>query len=160
MLLYLATPYSHPDPTVLKQRFDAACAAAAALMGRGYEVFAPIAHSHPVSDHMDEKLRMDFEFWMKQDKAILKHCDALVVFALPGWYESRGVTAEIAYARDLGKPIYIIAGDTRLLNVLDQMIADDATNYHTGTDNYDDFLDLEDAAGDSVVAAWREAQAA
>jgi nucleoside 2-deoxyribosyltransferase len=158
LLLYLATPYSHPDLPVMQQRFDAACAAAAALMQRGYEVFSPIAHSHPLSDHMDEKLRTDFEFWMRQDKAILKHADALVVFGLPGWRQSRGVKAEIKYAHELGKPIYFIAGDVRMLNVLDQMIAEDAENYTE--DNYTDFLDLEDAAGDSVVNAIREWQAA
>jgi nucleoside 2-deoxyribosyltransferase len=144
----------------MEQRFDAACAAAAALMQRGYEVFAPIAHSHPVSNHMDEKLRTSFDFWMKQDKAILKGCDALVVYALPGWQDSRGVSAEIKYAHELGKPVYMIIGDTRFMNTLDQMIADDADNYNSNYPSYENFLDLEDAAGDAVIAAIRESQMA
>jgi hypothetical protein len=47
-VIYLASPYSHPNPAVREQRFQAACQAAAALLRSGQAVFAPIVHSHPL----------------------------------------------------------------------------------------------------------------
>lgn len=47
-MIYLASPYSHPDPAVEELRFEAACEAACKLMQQGHHVFSPIAHTHPV----------------------------------------------------------------------------------------------------------------
>ncbi len=111
MLLYLASPYSHSSLIVMEARFKDACSAAARLMERGYTVFSPIAHSHPIADHLRPDFRTNFDFWMKQDLPILKVSDALVVLKLDGWDKSRGVQAEIAYARANGIPIMFIMFD-------------------------------------------------
>lgn len=42
-ILYLASPYSHPDPEVMKERCRESQKAAAHLMQEGYVVFATIA---------------------------------------------------------------------------------------------------------------------
>ena len=47
-MIYLASPFSHPDAGVRQQRFEAACRAAAALIRQGKTVFAPIAHSYGI----------------------------------------------------------------------------------------------------------------
>ena len=43
-MIYLASPYSHPDPLVRQARFDAACHAAAGPIQAGHAVVAPIVH--------------------------------------------------------------------------------------------------------------------
>ena len=52
-MIYLASPYSHPDPAVMEQRFETACRVAGWLMARGEIVFCPIAMSHSVAVRYD-----------------------------------------------------------------------------------------------------------
>lgn len=92
----------------MHKRFEVACKATAKLMGQGKAVFSPIAHSHPLADHMAHELRTDFDFWMTQDLPILRYAKELNVLMLDGWKESRGVTREIAYAESVGVPVRYI----------------------------------------------------
>jgi Domain of unknown function (DUF1937) len=50
-MIYLASPYSHPDATVRESRFRAACQAVVALLLTGEVVFAPIVHCHPLVEY-------------------------------------------------------------------------------------------------------------
>lgn len=102
-LLYLACPYSHPDPVVREARCAAAGKAAAYLMRQGYAVFSPINHGHAIAAHGDAGT--DFQAWAGVDLAILDTCDALVALCLPGLSESKGVWREIAAAKDGGLPV-------------------------------------------------------
>lgn len=106
MITYLASPYSHPDPAVREERFRAACRAAAALIRRGHVVFSPIVHSHSIAQH---GWPVDWGAWERQDRRFLAACDEVWVLTLDGWQESRGVEAEIAIARALGKPVCFVS---------------------------------------------------
>lgn len=101
--IYLAMPYSHPDPIVRADRFWKANHMAATLMEERNIVFSPISHSHPVSLCMDNSL--DREFWMEQDHAFIDWCDALYVYRVEGWEESEGVKREIGWAQAAGKEV-------------------------------------------------------
>ena len=104
MNIYLASPYSSPDVYIREERFREACRYAAKLMAEGHNVFSPIAHSHPVSLHMDNS--MDHDFWLKQDLSFLERwADKMVVLCLPGWDESRGIAVEQFRAIELGIPV-------------------------------------------------------
>jgi nucleoside 2-deoxyribosyltransferase len=105
-MIYLASPYSHPDPSVRERRFRAACRAAVALLHAGRVVFSPIAHSHPLAQH---GLPGSWQFWERYDRAFLERCEEVVVLMLDGWQESVGVQAEIRIARELGKPVRYLA---------------------------------------------------
>lgn len=102
-LTYLASPYSDPDPAVREQRYEEACKAAAKLMLE-CPVFCPIAHSHPI-ETIGMREKPHHEFWMRQDIAILRKCERLVVLCIDGWDRSRGVTEEIHLAQRLGIPV-------------------------------------------------------
>jgi len=106
-MIYLASPYTHPDPDVRQARFDAACRAAAHLIRLGKTVFSPIAHSHAICRY---GVPLDWRFWERHDRRYLEVCDEVVVLALKGWRESRGVQAEIAIARELSKPVSFLDG--------------------------------------------------
>ena len=105
-MIYLAQPYSHPDPAVRERRYEAACRATAALMRAGLIVFSPIAHSHPLTRY---GLPGDWQFWERYDRAHLEVCTCLAVLMLDGWKGSKGVQSEISIARQLGKPVIFIA---------------------------------------------------
>ena len=107
-LLYLASPYSHPDPSVKDQRFREACRVAGNMMKRGDVVFAPIPHSHSIEQCFSDGKAEGGEFWLRQDFAVLRHCAELVVLMLPGWDASKGVAAEIDFANTINLPIRYI----------------------------------------------------
>jgi nucleoside 2-deoxyribosyltransferase len=102
MTVYLASPYSHVDPRVRAERFEAANRAAAALMGAGFCVFSPISHSHPISQC---GVPGDWTRWEVLDRWMLRHCDEVVVLTLDGWEASKGVQAELAIAAALNLPV-------------------------------------------------------
>ena len=105
-MIYVCSPYSHDDPAVREKRFDAACRAAAELIRQGKTLFAPIVFSHPICRY---GLPLDWRFWERHHRRYLEACDEVVVLMLDGWRESVGVQAEIAIARELGKPVSLLA---------------------------------------------------
>lgn len=101
-MIYLCSPFTHPDPVVRRQRFEAACRAAAALINQGRIVFSPISHSYGICQH---GIPGDWGFWQSHDRRYLELCDEVAVLMIDGWHDSVGVKAEIAIARELGKPV-------------------------------------------------------
>lgn len=102
-LIYLATPYSHPDQAVMEARFDAACRVTGELMQQGRKAFSPIAHTHPIAVRCD--LPRGWDFWHAYDLAMLQACTELIVVKMPGWEQSKGIAGEIEIMKQLGKPI-------------------------------------------------------
>lgn len=115
-MIYLASPYSVLNPEKyseqgiknrLTRRFKQVCKKAAELMLDGEVVFCPIAHSHPIEvNGMSE--RKNGDFWLEQDFGVLEHAKKLVVYRMPGWEVSNGVTREIAFAQEKGIPVEYI----------------------------------------------------
>lgn len=101
-LIYLASPYSHPDPLVRERRFNAACHAAAHFMAQGHLIFSPIAHTHPIC--LAGALPSGFDYWEKYDRAILAVCKEFWILRIDGWEQSKGITAERRIAHELGIP--------------------------------------------------------
>jgi len=104
-MIYLASPYSHPDEAIRRQRFVSACLAAGNLMDNGHVVFCPIAHSHPIAVEIGER---DHAFWMAQDLPFLALSSRLFVLQLDGWEKSKGVAEEMAFAKERGIPIEFV----------------------------------------------------
>lgn len=102
-MIYLASPYSHADENIRRERFDAACKVAAHLMEAGHVVFSPIAHSHPIEQHMGEI--HDTAWWMRQDLAFMEGCERMVILALPGWEMSKGVRMEREWFEERGRSV-------------------------------------------------------
>ncbi len=103
--IYIATPYSHPDEKVRLARFDAANRKAAELMLKGYAVFSPISHSHPITAYIPPEDVDNWEFWKGQDIPLLEWADELWVMEVDGWKESIGVQDEIKRAKELNMPV-------------------------------------------------------
>lgn len=108
-MIYLASPYSHPDKTVESLRFGQVCRIAGVLMSRGFIVFSPIAQSHPIAERCN--LPTTWDYWEKFDREFISASSELVVAMMPGWKESKGVTAEIGIANELGIPVSYLEVD-------------------------------------------------
>jgi len=118
---YLASPYTHTDSAVRKMRAEDATEVAVRLLHLGLFVFAPIPYNEPWEKH---NLPGDWAFWCEFDKSFVERCDGgLIVLMLDGWEKSTGVTAEIEFATQLGKPIYyatkeqVVGGDLSFMKV-------------------------------------------
>ena len=105
-MIYLASPYSHPDEAIREERYRSACAATVRLLRAGKSVFSPIVLTHGLVAY---GLPTDWSFWEFYDRDHLERCDDLVVLTIDGWDQSIGVAAEIALAMGLGKPIRYLA---------------------------------------------------
>lgn len=103
--IYLAAPYTSPDPIVRNSRVELASIIAARLMEEGHVVFSPITHGHSVVDHLHHRNAHSHEFWMGQCLPMLKASELLVVLPMEGWRESRGIAEELAFARSNDIPI-------------------------------------------------------
>ena len=114
-LIYLGSPYSHPDAAVRQQRFEAVCLATGKLIAQGHHVLSPIAHSHPVSTLSTKNgitIPGDWKFWKPYDANIILRCDVFAVLMLPGWRESTGLNAEIEIALEHGLSVVYVCADT------------------------------------------------
>lgn len=102
---YLASAYSHPDPDVRQKRYEQVRDAAAALLGQGEFVYAPILQTHDMAIH--HELPTEFEFWDGFNQAMIRASRGMLILRNDGWRASRGIQAEVEFCRDIGKPIYL-----------------------------------------------------
>jgi len=102
-MIYIASPYSHPDKAVMQTRYEQVKSVAAEMMREGLPIYSPIVHGHDIAVSHD--LPTDWEFWKKQCLAMLRKADSMTVITLPGWIESKGVLCEIEFCNNCGIPI-------------------------------------------------------
>lgn len=95
-MIYLASPYSDPDPAVKQERNDIIMRESALLMNAGYLVISPIAASHAIA--VKHNLPGDYSYWQRWNKGLIDACSELWVCTMPGWEKSVGVAGEIEYA--------------------------------------------------------------
>jgi hypothetical protein len=114
---YLASPYGHPDVTVMEQRWVRVCEVAARLVLADFNFYCPIAHTHPIADYGDIPLA-DHEIWLPFDEPLLLRCDELWVVGMKGWQESKGLAWEMQKFREIERPIYFIDPDNPVTSLL------------------------------------------
>lgn len=102
--IYLAVPYSNPDPDVRSERFNCASDWANRLTRQGKIIYSPITHGHVLS--LWGGLPVDFDFWQTHCLSFLRSwAQELYVLTIPGWEQSKGVQAEMEEAQRLKLPI-------------------------------------------------------
>jgi len=104
--IYLASPYGHPDWQERQARYHKVCRIAGELMQAGHTVFSPIAHGHSIAMQLGNDV-MDYAFWLRQDFAVLPHCEELWFAQIDGFRESKGMSAEAIAAHALGKKLRV-----------------------------------------------------
>ena len=113
MKIYLATPYTCSSKSkwankfVQWWRYRCVTKLTALWVTRGYNVFSPITHSHPLPKYIPDRLNTH-SLWLGLDFAWIDCCDELWVYMQSGWKESHGVQKEIAHALSKGMPVRYI----------------------------------------------------
>lgn len=97
--VYVAGPITLGD---VDENIRQAIAAGKMLLDRGYAPFVPhLSHfAEPLATWMVDPLR--YEIWLDLDRSFIAVCDALL--RIPG--ESRGADREVAWAVELGIPVF------------------------------------------------------
>lgn len=101
--IYLASPYSDPDPHIRKRRHLAAEAAVHWLLSRHIWVYSPIVHCHFLAEGYE--LPKGIDFWRPYSFAMLRPAAALWVLRIPGHETSAGVKDETHFATIYGIPL-------------------------------------------------------
>jgi hypothetical protein len=102
-LIYLAIPYSHPSDEVRNYRLHLVSDIAGKLMNEGKVVFSPISHGDTIAKI--HNLPTDWEYWEKSCKSFVSRSTKVIVVMANGWDKSKGVSAEIKLAEQLGIPV-------------------------------------------------------
>jgi hypothetical protein len=110
-IIYVASPYSHPDMIVRDYRFEKVATYAAELNARGWLAFSPIAYGHTMVQH--HTMPLDWEFWQTFCISFLSKCNEVHVLMLSGWEQSNGVREEVKWAEENGLTITYIHCDYR-----------------------------------------------
>jgi hypothetical protein len=111
-IIYLACPYSDPKMEVRVARFEASAHAAAHLIHEGLFVYSPITMTHPIDVVMaDEGETMGSEYWCDFDEAFMRVCSEMVILALPGWDQSRGIKREAEFFSAASKRVRYMIPD-------------------------------------------------
>lgn len=123
-MIYLATPYSHPNPQVRESRVEGVTFIAGVYWRKRIAVFSPITHIYPIKRMngtegdslpiIDPHLSLEMRF----DLHILSVCGSLYCVKFDGWVTSVGVSIELDFASRVGIPITYIDPESFGLNRL------------------------------------------
>jgi len=104
---YLASPYSHEDPFIREERYLKALWAVDELLKSETVAYSPIVHFHECAKILNSSRTADF--YRFHNLAMLKASSGLIILTLPYWGISEGVASEIDWAKELDKPIQLMA---------------------------------------------------
>ena len=118
-LWYFAHPYTCRDkdgsyvPEGEEANFNICNMRAAELLIRGYNVYAPISHTHPIHRACPIFLAQhEHDIWYKLDNEVIARTDWNGIILAPKWGESGGCKAEydwfLSHKRRDGKPHEIL----------------------------------------------------
>jgi len=95
-LIYLASPYSHPDPLTEDLRY-AQVLDFVYITRNDYElIYSPIVYWYPIVRTYN--MPGDALTFKKLNETMMGKSDEIWVYTLPGWAESKGVKMEIRWA--------------------------------------------------------------
>lgn len=102
-MIYLASPYSHPDPAIREARYLAAGRFVAQELWLGLPIFSPICYAHHMA--IEHGLPLDADSWRPFNEWMISKSFQMWVLRIDGWKESHGVTMEIELANQLQLPV-------------------------------------------------------
>jgi hypothetical protein len=109
-MIYIASPFSDPSPTVRVSRRNAAHDAVVRLTDARHVVFSPVVISGELVIYTI--ITFDSAWWYEWSMDFLRAATEVWVLCIDGWKTSKGVQDEIAEALRLGKPVKYLDPDT------------------------------------------------
>ncbi|AJZ89498.1 DUF1937 family protein [Cedecea neteri] len=104
--IFLACPYSHPDESVVQQRYLACNTVAAKIVESGQAVFSQVTMSHPINQMLKKTEKANIgKMWAPIDAVFLDMMEELIILDLEGWDKSAGIKREIEFYRGRGQRV-------------------------------------------------------
>ena len=120
-MYYFAHPYTVRDKTGRhlaigqEANFRLCCIRAAQLLRRGFLLYAPICHTHPIHVASPEFLASEeYALWLQLDNAIIAGTAWAGIILAPGWEQSSGCRAERAIFEKRGLKVLLYSNCLRL----------------------------------------------
>lgn len=106
-MIYVASPFTHDDPSVMEYRYYEALAYTVELIRDGKCAFSPIVYSYDM--FLQHNLPADYGFWKHHNDGMLRRATEVHILKMEGWKESKGLAYEIKLATSISIPITFIA---------------------------------------------------
>lgn len=106
LLQYIATPFRHKNPEVMKFREWAVTITTAHLFKENVFCYSPITYTIPINN--TGIMQNSWDLWSGFDFFMVEQCGGLLILDLPGWNESEGIFAEVKTAQKYNKIIYLL----------------------------------------------------
>ena len=97
-LYYFAHPYTGDE----EGNFNLCCSRSAELIKRGWLVYSPIAHTHPIHRAWLGTRNVD---WYEFDNAFIRIIPFAGIILAPGWRDSEGCVKERELFKSLNREI-------------------------------------------------------
>lgn len=110
MYIYVASPYSDPDPYVREDRYLTVMGYTADLIRRKVAAFSPIVYSHDMA--IRHNFPKDYMFWQRFNTAMLLSAEAVHILCMDGWKDSKGIDVEIELCKEIYKRVYKVDPST------------------------------------------------
>jgi hypothetical protein len=105
-MIYLATPYTHEDPSIVEERYLLALDITQFFLKQGVWIFSPIVHCHEIAKRYN--LPGDFSFWHDYDEEMISIAKQVWFALIPGYSKSKGMKLEYTLALNAKKIINVI----------------------------------------------------
>lgn len=103
-MIYVASPYSHPDTAHREMRYEMIRNYVAKHQPAYMEMlYSPIVHWHDAAVQYD--MPTNWDFWWRLNREMIDLSSKILVVQLDGWDKSKGVEAELDYAKLINKPV-------------------------------------------------------
>lgn len=113
-MIYVATPYSHVETSVMEQRFEEACKITYTLLEQGFVVYSPIVHCHPIAVRFG--LPRGIDFWEKFDRQMIMSAESILIVKMDGWEQSKGILQERKIAAEQDGMLFYFATPEEIYN--------------------------------------------
>ena len=121
-LWYFAHPYTVRGPDGKyslageEANFRLCCLRAARLIEAGWNIYAPICHTHPIHVAYPRFVGQELhEPWYKLDNAFIRHANFTGIILAPEWQMSSGCRAEKKLFEELGRKVLFLDEQVTLL---------------------------------------------
>lgn len=114
-MIAITGPYSHKDPAIKEARVKAITSACVKLLLSGKTAITPLSYGLLLIEHSNKEgieIPDTFNYWEKFCLDFIEACDEMYVLDLEDWDKSTGVGAEIAKAKELNIPVYLVDSTT------------------------------------------------
>lgn len=100
-MIYVASPYSHPDPLVMEERYQQAQQWVGENAPKFAELlYSPIVYWHPIA--VLHNLPRDAFYWQQVNEDTMRAASSMILLELPDYQSSVGVNLELVLAEELG----------------------------------------------------------